>query len=146
MDAAERRRLEAAYLATDYVVDDPRLRCLLAIDRVSTPLAQWLRAQGHDCAAFITAWNPRSLSRSEADNLFAQQQLRAAIRALDLQALEAVGRSRVDHYREPSLLVPGLPLEAAQALMRRFAQNAFLWCDAQACPRLHWTGLPALAS
>jgi hypothetical protein len=139
MDAAERRRLEAAYLATDYVVDDPRLRCLLAIDRVSTPLAQWLRAQGRDCAAFITAWNPRSLSRSEADNLFAQQQLRAAIHALDLQALQAVGRSRLDDYREPSLLVPGLPLEAAQALMRRFAQNAFLWCDAQACPRLHWT-------
>lgn len=138
MDAAERRRLEAAYLAAEYRVDDPRLRCELAIGLPCAALADWLRQHGHDSAAFITAWNPRSAPCSQGDNSRAQQRLRAAIDALGLPALEALGRSRVDDYREPSLLVPGLQLEAAHALMRRFAQNAFLYCDAEGCPRLHW--------
>lgn len=138
MDAAERRRLEAAYLAAEYRVDDPRLRCELAIGLPCAALSHWLRQRGCDSAAFITAWNPHSAPCSEDENLRAQQGLRAAIDALGLPALEALGRSRVDDYREPSLLVPGLPLEAAHVLMRRFKQNAFLYCDAEGCPRLHW--------
>lgn len=139
MDAAERRRLEAAYLAAEYRVDDPRLRCELNIGLPCAALSDWLRQQDYGSAAFVTAWNPRSAPRSANQNSRAQQRLRAAISALGLPALEAVGRSRVDDYREPSLLVPGLPLEAARVLMRRFKQNAFLWCDAEGCPRLHWT-------
>jgi len=139
MDAAERRRLEAAYLAAEYRVDDPRLRCVLAIGQPCAALSDWLRQHHYDSAAFITAWNPRSAPCSEDDNAGAQQRLRAAIDALGLPALEAVGRSRADDYREPSLLVPGLTLEGAHALMRRFEQNAFLWFErAEGRVRLEW--------
>lgn len=139
MDATERRRLKAAYLAAEYLVDDPRLRCELAVGLPCAALSEWLRQHDYNSAAFITAWNPRSAACREDANLSAQQKLRVAIDALGLPALEAVGRSPIEDYREPSLLVPGLRLEAAHALMRRFEQNAFLWCDAEGCPRLHWT-------
>lgn len=139
MDAAERRRLEAAYLAAEYRVDDPRLRCVLAIGQPCAALSDWLRQHHYDSAAFITAWNPRSEIRPDDENSEALRQLRGAVEALGLPALIAVGRSRVAAHHEPSLLVPGLTLEGAHALMRRFEQNAFLWFErAEGRVRLEW--------
>lgn len=55
--------------------------------------------------------------------------LEHAIEDLGLPALVAAGRAQVGAHHEPSFLVPGLSLEAAHALMRRFGQNAFVWFE-----------------
>jgi hypothetical protein len=139
MQANDRARLHGLYLATDYCVEDPRLRCVLAVDGRCDALADWLRAQGYHCAAFITAWNPRSEARPDAENWQHMCELQHAIADLELPALIATGRSRVDAYAEPSLLVPGLSLASAQALMQRFGQNACLWFEvAHGRTRLEW--------
>ena len=139
MQANDLAQLHSLYRATDYCVEDPRLRCVLTVDTPCNVLADWLRVQGYDCAAFITAWNPRSEVRPDAENWQDMRELQHAIADLELSALIANGRSRVDAYAEPSLLVPGLSLASAQALMQRFGQNACLWfelTDGQA--RLEW--------
>ena len=65
--------------------------------------------------------------------------MRSAVEALGLPALNALGRAQVGDHDEPSLLVPGLALEAAHALMRRFQQNAFVWFErAAGRARLEW--------
>lgn len=141
MHTTERRRLDALYRATDYCVEDSRLRCVLTVDRPCAALAAWLADQGHDCAAFITACNPYSQVLPDAVNAQRMLDLGRSVESLGLAALAAAGRSRVDGYREPSLLVPGLGLEAAQALMRAFEQNAFVWCGRDARPYLYWTAM-----
>jgi hypothetical protein len=139
MDDDLRKRFEPLYRATDYAVEDARLHCRLRIDEPCERLSHWLRVQGYAAAAFITACNPHSEIRTDAENREALGRLRSAVEALGLPALNAVGRAQVGDHHEPSLLVPGLPLEATHALMRRFQQNAFVWWEMQDCPRLHWT-------
>jgi hypothetical protein len=139
MDAATRARYEPLYRATDYCVEDARLRCKLRIDEPCETLSDWLRSQGYDSAAFITACNPRSVCRPEVENGEAMRELQRAVEALGLPALIAVGRSRVEAHHETSLLVPGLSLDAAHTLMRHFEQNAFLWFElAERRARLEW--------
>lgn len=146
MHTTERRRLDALYRATDYCVEDPRLRCVLTIDQSCASLAAWLADGGHDCAAFITACNPYSRALPDAVNAQRLLDLRRLVESLGLAALAAVGRSRVDGYHEPSLLVPGLGLDAAQALMRDCEQNAFVWSGRDARLQLYWTSMPGRAS
>ncbi|MBE5316533.1 MAG: DUF3293 domain-containing protein [Xanthomonadales bacterium] len=139
MDAATRARYEPLYRATDYCVEDPRLRCRLRIDEPCEALATWLRAQGHGGAVFITAWNPHSLPQPDQRNRRDMRALQGAVEALGLPALKAIGRAFEGDYSEPSLLVAGLGLDQAQALMQRFAQNACLWFDCAApLARLQW--------
>jgi hypothetical protein len=139
MQANDHARLRSLYLATDYCVEDPRLRCVLAVDAGCDVLADWLRAQGYDRAVFITAWNPRSEVRPDAENWQHMRELQHAIADLELPALIATGRSRTDAYAEPSLLVPGLSPALAQTLMQRFGQNACLWFElADGRARLEW--------
>lgn len=137
-----RERFESLYRATDYCVEDARLRCTLRIDEPCEALSNWLQAEGYDSAAFITACNPHSETRTEAENCEALARLQSAVEALGLPALNAVGRAQVADHHEPSLLVPGLPLEATHALMRRFQQNAFVWFErAAGRARLEWSQL-----
>ncbi|SDD73990.1 DUF3293 domain-containing protein [Aquimonas voraii] len=139
MDDDLRKRFEPLYRATDYVVEDPRLQCRLRIDEPCERLSHWLRLQGYAAAAFITACNPRSEIRTDAENREAMARLRSAVEALGLPALRGLGRAQVGDHHEPSLLVPGLALEAAHALMRRFQQNAFVWFErAAGRARLEW--------
>lgn len=134
----ERQRLEALYRATDYCVEDARLRCVLTIGQPCVALAAWLADQGHACAAFITACNPYGRVLPDAVNAQRLLDLGQAIESIGFIKLAAAGRSRVDGYHEPSLLVPGLGFEAAQAWMRAFEQNAFVWCGRDAVPGLFW--------
>jgi hypothetical protein len=139
MDDDLRARFEPLYRATDYAVEDARLHCRLRIDGPCERLSHWLRVQGYAAAAFITACNPHSEIRTDAENREALGRLRSAVEALGLPALNAVGRAQVGDHHELSLLVPGLPLEATHALMRRFQQNAFVWFErAAGRARLEW--------
>ena len=137
--------LEAAYRATDYVVElfsgkgqdagvDP---IVLKIDSASRELRALHRRQGVDCSCFITACNPFSRPLDEESNLHRQEALAVELRRRSLRFLSGEGRHPSNGWPpEPSFLVLGLALEASKNLGRHYEQNAILWAGADAVPRL----------
>ncbi|HTY93989.1 MAG TPA: DUF3293 domain-containing protein [Steroidobacteraceae bacterium] len=101
------------------------------------PLAHLHRAQATDCSAFITACNPLGRLGDPAGNALRQDALREAVSRLGLRAIPGVGQHpRGTWPAEASFLIPGLTRVAAEALGRRFAQNAILWCGPDLIPQL----------
>ncbi len=125
-----------AYLAADYKVmaAEP---FVLNVGHPSPELAQWLKLNRTDRAAFITAWNPLGEPTSDSENHAAQQKLLAGIKALGLPYLDGEGQDPSGLWPgETSLLVFGIALEAAKKLARRFRQNGFVYAGNDAIPRL----------
>ena len=130
----------AAYRAALYEVRLPDQPLALQVDVHCEALQSWLGAQGHRCAALLTAHNPASQPRDAAANARAQQQLQAAISRRGLSFHTGCNRDpRGAWPAEDSLFVPDLSLEDAHTLARQFDQRAFLWCDDSGTPRLHDT-------
>ena len=134
--------LLAAFRSTLYLVDLPAQRVQLQVDAPSEPLRQWLRSQGHFCAALLTAHNPAARRRDAAANQAAQLRLHDLLRERGLAF--HIGCNVDPQQRWPaedSVLVADLPLPQAHRLAAHFGQLAFLWCDASAVPKLHLAAL-----
>ena len=134
-----------AYLDTEYHVDhadhshhdEEAPPFILRVGHPSPALSALYHRHGRFTAAYLTAWNPFSRVASEEANVGSQLELAEAVSGLGLPVLPGSGRDiRGQWPPEPSLLVLGLPMEEARALGMRFRQNAFLWCDESATPRL----------
>jgi putative PIN family toxin of toxin-antitoxin system len=123
--------LVAAYMNALYAVKDgPVLR----IGEANATLERLLEAHGARSAAFVTAANPRGAQASAAQNDAAMASLAAA---LSWPALAGEGRDPQGRWRaEPSLLVLGIARAEAEALGRRFAQNAIVYCERGGAPEL----------
>ena len=133
------RQLEAAYRATDYVVEAVGGAFTLRIDEPSAALALLHAARGVRHSAYLSAWNLGSVARVTADNEAAHARLLAALATAGCAAIEGWGRDPGGEWpAERSLLVPGLAPYAALALAREFGQNAFLHAGEDAVPRLVW--------
>lgn len=132
-------RLRAAYLATDYRVRLPQGG--VAGLRIGEPPPGALLALTHGAPwAVITAWNPRSQPMPRVWNRNAQRALLADLRACpDVRAIHAAAGVGSDGWREPSLLVIGLPADTTRALCSRHGQHAFVAGAGEAPPQLHWT-------
>ncbi len=119
--------LRQAFEETHYIVQHQQ-PFTLRIGQHSQELDALLKDTGHDCAAFITAWNPMSQPLSTEENRSRQQSLLNEINAIGLTALQGIGQHPSNGWPgEESILVPGLQLEAARALARTFRQLAFVW-------------------
>ena len=109
----------------------------LAVGHHSAPLAALMREAGAAGAAFVTAWNPLGDEQGLELNRRRQDALRCELRAQGLRFIEGFGAHADDPGRgEESLLVLGLDRDEACVLGRRLAQNAILWSDRDAVPRL----------
>ena len=109
----------------------------LAVDRHSAPLLALLREAGAPGAAFVTGWNPFGVELPLELNRRRQDALRDELRVRGLHVVEGFGAHADDPDRgEDSLLVLGLDRDAACALGRSLEQNAILWSDRDAVPRL----------
>jgi hypothetical protein len=142
MSGPNSAQLFAAYRAALYTVRqrDGR-RFALRVDRRSTELAALMRHFGSASAALITAFNPRSVRLSGAENRRLRRQLVTHIQATGLPALASRAKDpRGEWPAEPGLLVFGLNLMAACKLGQRFCQNAVLYAGADPVPRLVWLG------
>jgi hypothetical protein len=101
-------------------------------------LAALFRDLGVSSAAVITAWNPRGLIRSEIDNHAAQAGLIARLDTLGFPHAPGHG---VDSdpagawTPEGSRFLLGLGHDAAAGL-GHLGQNAVVWSDADAVPKL----------
>lgn len=125
-----------AYLATDYSIWWTQ-RLLLRIGERNQDLAALYQEYAVSTAAVLTAWNPYSEPRSDAENEIAQGKLISEIDGLSLRHEPGHGADPTGKWPpEPSRLVLGIDLETAASLGRQFRQNGIVWVSANVVPTL----------
>jgi len=125
-----------AYLATDYQVNAEE-QFILNVGRPCSELARWFQINNENQAAFITAWNPLGAQTSESINRIKEKKLIAEIEALDLSYFTGESQDPSGIWpSEPSLLVFGISLESAKALVKRYNQNGFVYIGNDSIPQL----------
>jgi hypothetical protein len=125
-----------AYRETEYRVFGT-VPAVLRIGVHCADLAVLHRAHQTTCSAFVTACNPQGQVVPDRLNARQQQALVAEVARRGLAAIPGIGVHPSGDWRgEPSFLVPGLERGAAEELGRQFAQNAIVWCGADAVPEL----------
>lgn len=113
-----------AYERAAYVLD---AGTVLRIGSRSGDVDRLLQAHGAASAAFVTAANPRGEERASAANEAAMAELRAS---LAWPWLSGEGRDPAGRWSaEPSLLILGISRGEAEALGRRFEQNAIVYVE-----------------
>ena len=129
-----------AYRSAHYRAGQSHDEITLQVDQYSEPLAQLLAASGHQCAVFITACNPLGVRQSPELNRIACARLRDRLSqyvSISDQVIEGEGFDPfVGWAPEESFLVLGLGLAESRALGKEFHQNALVWADVDAVPRL----------
>ena len=75
----------------------------------------------------LSAWDPHSVERAAAVNQAADDTLHDWLHDSGLVHRPAFSSARDRRWREPSWLVADLPLQAFDALARRFGQLGTLW-------------------
>lgn len=129
-----------AYRAADYaVLLQPEL--VLHIGELNPRLDALLERAGASGAAFLTAHNPRSEPRSEAENRSAAAELEKMLASANFSRFPAEGRDPRGRWPvEKGALVLGIPRAEAEALGRRFGQSAIVWLAIGAAPELVFLG------
>ena len=126
-----------AYLATDYRIGHTSQDIVLTIGKRSERLAELFAANGVDCGAFLTAYNPQGTVQTDAANDQAHAELAAKLQALRLHAIEGSGSEEgTDWPSEKSYFVLGLALGPAEEIGTHFDQDAIVWVGAEAVPQL----------
>lgn len=88
-------------------------------------------------AAFITAFNPYSEMLSADENDLRHKLLVEKINRLNLASYEGFGSDQAGEWpREKSLLILDINKSEAIKLAKDFGQNAILWIEEDAIPRL----------
>lgn len=129
--------LVASYRQACYRVDAPGHPIELQIGQRNEPLARLFAEIGMERAAFITACNPGSRQLPEPDNVIAQRTLLLELKQRNHHWLKGVAVDPQGAWpQEASVLVLGMGLEEAAELTRRYGQNGFVYCDADAVPQL----------
>lgn len=114
--------LLATYLDAIYAVDDGERSVYLEIGKNH---ASVLRAPVNGRVhALMTACNPRSVRLSHTDNSQRMEQLRARLRALDVDCSSALGSSPDGAWQEPSFYLRDVDIALVDALATEFEQNA----------------------
>ena len=129
--------LVRAYGATRYEVADDPWEMTLLVDQQCAGLRGLYDLYGVTSAAFLTAFNPYSELTSPERNFAAQDELQRNLLARGFTFFHGKG---VDPSRrwpgEPSVLVLGVDMLFCRQLAEQNGQNAFVWCDESAVPRL----------
>jgi len=129
--------LLAAYWAAHYKVTGTATPFGLRVGQPSAELAALHRANGVNCSAFITAWNPRSVATSGNLNRASQQRLESQLTAMGLAFLAGIGEDPAGVWPgEPSALVLGISRSEAERVGRAFGQLAIVWSGEPAIPEL----------
>ena len=137
---SDREQWEAAYLYTDYRVDDaPNGPFVIRLGELSIDLEELLRDECEFTWAFVTACNPGSVAQLEEVNLRRAAELQSCVRKRHWRYFVGSGVGRDGQWpAEPSLLILGIRAEDAIELARRFGQNALVVGAAGERARLVW--------
>ena len=130
------KALIAAYKSTNYKIFG-NFNFTLNIDIPSTELLNLYKCLNINCAAFITAFNPYSRTLNGIENEHRQLALINEIKEKGFCSLNGIGQSSSgDWPGETSVLVFGLKIDDAKLFGNKFEQNAIVWCDWDAIPRI----------
>lgn len=120
--------LAKAYYYALYVIHGEGGDIRLKVGQASLGLASLMNRHGAKSAAFLTAFNPRSILESAQVNVANHNALVADIRALGLQSIAGEGGDSSHLWpSEPSILVLGISHQNAELLAEKYGQNAYLW-------------------
>jgi hypothetical protein len=109
----------------------------LNIGRLSEELKALFKQNNVSNAAFITAWNPYSKSLSDEENQSRNDQLKDELIIRSLKFIDGFGQDPLGKWSgEDSFLVLGIELEVSKKLGIQFEQNAVVWSDIDAIPKL----------
>ncbi len=129
--------LIASYKDANYQAITEAGSITLHINQYSASLFRLLVKKDYQCAAFITAFNPRSQQQNHQENLASHTQLHAALTQHSNTIFYGVSTDPTKVWlAEKSFLALGVDLRTAKILGQRFGQNAIVWIDADAIPRL----------
>ena len=123
------RELECweAYERTTFVVFENGREISFRVGSPASSLAALMKRQGATRSAFMTAWNPASVSLPPADNDKRQRSLERTIEAAGYSCLPGEGRGDDPSWApEESLLVLGISEGKAVSLGRQFGQLAIV--------------------
>ena len=129
------KQLIDAYTATSYVVESQPV-FTLRVGNHSEKLANLYARAGVNTACFITAYNPFSVLLTPLHNAARQAELLNDLSELKLKFVFGYGQSDDSDWREASVLVLGITHEESMRLAVKHEQNAFIWCDEHATPKL----------
>jgi hypothetical protein len=129
--------LEKAYRNTRYWVFADPDKFFLTIGVPSHEIQSLFDRFNVSTATFITAYNPFSGPVSEAENEQAQVALKADLKRLGKAILYGEGAGADGCWPpEPSFLALGLSRRDAEALGRKYKQNAIVWISDGCVPEL----------
>ncbi len=127
-----------AYRATDYVLfvgDGPDVT--LNVGRANPDFDRVLGLRRATTAVVITAFNPRSVVLSEAENRARHAELTALLDARGYAYALGEGRDPTGAWKaELECVVFDLPRDAALEIARRFEQNAIVHVERGGAPAL----------
>lgn len=127
--------LQSAYLESEYRLAGNQI--VMQIGAPNQALSDLLSQYRVSCAAFVTADNPYSRPASHQENQASLARLTEELDRRRLRWLPGVGaHPRGQWEPEQSVLVLGLGRDGAAELGRRYGQNAVVWTDEDAVPRL----------
>ena len=128
--------LISAYEVTNFHVK-AQPAFILNIGKVSEELKVLFKQNNVFSAAFITAWNPYSKSLSENENNSRNELLKTELITRSLKFLDGFGQDPAGQWAgEDSFLILGIGLEASKKIGNQFEQNAIVWADEDAVPKL----------
>lgn len=131
------QQLVDSYVNTIYRIDTTPKPICLSINEFSQPLALLLQKTNRQGSAIISAYNPLSRQLFDAQNLQAHEQLRLYLHNHAYSYTEGRNIDPTGQWpTEKSFFVSGIDLNTAQALGHQFKQNAIVWIDSDAIPRL----------
>ncbi len=126
-----------SYYSAIYRIDIGSESISLRINQFSRLLSNFLNELEYPCAAIISAYNPYSQQLSDDENETAHQSLRELLISRSCRILESVNLDPSEHWPvEKSFCVVGLDLDAAKSIGQQYCQNAIVWIDNDAVPRL----------
>jgi len=131
------KNLIASYHNTHYQVGTGSDAIVLRIGQHSKPLTKLLETLKQSFAAIISAYNPYSQLTSNEANLTAHELLRNYLNHHAYATIESLNVDPSGKWlSEKSFFVPGLDLNTARSIGQQFNQNAIVWIDSEAIPRL----------
>ncbi len=124
-----------AYKTTGYVVQsNPAFTLNAGIH--SESLARFYAIENIQTACFITAYNPYSVLLTPPHNVARQADLLSDIASLKLKSIYGYGQGKDTDWKEPSVLILGISSDECTRLAIKHEQNALIWCDETATPKL----------
>jgi hypothetical protein len=132
-------KLKTAYQNTDYIVLFDEREIVLRINEFSASLNQLHTNFAAQSSAFITAYNPYSKIYSMQENKLRQDQLEKELKLAGFFILAGIGQDPAKQWPgEPAFLIIGISLNDARALGKKYKQNAIVFSQQDAVPKLEY--------